>query len=179
MNREERDSLIEYFWRLRESLGRTYTVSSVDTVHCKEDLLAWKYTDHLWWIYKLNKCKYTVDILMNTELTIHEMKLFTYIGERVTYNNVSYFDSVDAMQQCDFKKTVFKESMKGLEEKGYLVSHYNQLEKRTDRLVSVSPTCYWLGDYTTRNGYIQDWCIGKGYNPDIDIDNLMLMGKIV
>lgn len=146
----------------RQMMGKSYEVTSVDCVHCMEDLLYWRYCDQLHWKWKLQQCSYLPDVLMDLSLPVSCPRLFHFIGSTVVYNNVSLFDKEEAKELIGVQRTAFREALEKLESIGLIKVHKHKMDKRGDVLVSVAPAAYWNGDFMTRNHYMKKWYTGVG-----------------
>lgn len=154
----------EEFFIRRFKSGRDYWVTGIDSIHCLDDLLFWKYTDRAWWRYQLQCCQWLGEMLLSFKFTASEMRLFYWMGDKVVYNNVCYFSGEDAMRECGVKATQFREFLNNLEEKGLIKVGKVPLSDRKDRVVAVTPAAFWKGEYIAREAYITSWYPRVGDN---------------
>lgn len=169
MKKEDALKEQEDFFIRRIKSGRNYWVTGIDSIHCLDDLLFWKYTDRSWWRYKLMCCQWLGEMLLSCNFSASEMRLFYWMGDKVVYNNVCYFDSEDAMRECGVKATQFRECLNKLEANRLIEVGTAPLVNRRDRVVAITPAAFWKGEYIARDAYIKKWYPAIG-------DNSWIMG---
>ncbi len=96
-----------------------------------------------------------IDLLsMDGNLSSNALKIFCWIGNQVEEGNKANIDTKDIVAHFKMDKSIISKALKELEE-GLLIRIEHSAG--SDRVIAVSPTYFYKGDYSLQAGLVKRW----------------------
>ena len=103
--------------------------------------------------YKL-KIQNIDQLTMDGKLSAYALRILCWIGNQVTDGNKANIDTRDIVTHFKLDKSVISKALKELEE-GLLIKIEHSAG--SDRVIAVSPTYFFKGEYSLQPGLIKRW----------------------
>lgn len=96
-----------------------------------------------------------IDLLtMDGKLSTNALKILCWVGNQVEDGNKANIDTKDIVAHFKMDKSVISKALKELED-GLLIKI--EYSAGSDRVIAVSPTYFFKGDYSLQAGLVKRW----------------------